>query len=85
MPQHLEAGETQMNRRAVRYAIVIEKAGSNYSAYAPDLLGVITTGATPECTERNMRQAIAFHLRELRAAGEPIPAPTTRATYVAAR
>jgi predicted RNase H-like HicB family nuclease len=74
-----------MNTNAIRYVVVIEKAGSNYSAYAPDLPGVITTGPTPEATERNMRQAIAFHLRELRAAGEPIPAPTTRATYVAAR
>jgi predicted RNase H-like HicB family nuclease len=74
-----------MNSTPVNYAVVIEKAGSNYSAYAPDLPGVITTGPTPEATERNMRAAIVFHLRELRAAGEPIPAPTTRATYVAAR
>ena len=74
-----------MNSYPLKYAVVIEKAGSNYSAYAPDLPGVITTGRTPEATERDMREAIAFHLRELRAAGEPIPAPTTRATYVAAR
>ena len=74
-----------MNSSSVVYAVVIEKAGTNYSAYAPDLPGVITTGPTPEATERNMRDAIAFHLRELRAAGEPIPAPTTRATYVSAR
>ena len=74
-----------MSTNSVRYAVVIEKAGSNYSAYAPDLPGVITTGPTAEVAERNMRDAIAFHLRELRAAGEPIPAPTTRATYVSAR
>ena len=74
-----------MNTDPVRYAVVIEKAGTNYSAYAPDLPGVITTGPTPEATERSMRDAIAFHLRELRAAGEPIPAPTTKATYVSAR
>jgi len=74
-----------MNANPVGYAVVIERAGSNYSAYAPDLPGVITTGPTPEATERNMRDAIAFHLRELRAAGEPIPAPTTRATYIGAR
>jgi predicted RNase H-like HicB family nuclease len=74
-----------MNRHAVGYAVVIEKAGSNYCAYAPDLPGVITTCPTPKATERNMREAIAFHLGELRAAGEPIPAPTTRAAYVATR
>jgi predicted RNase H-like HicB family nuclease len=67
------------------YAVVIEKAGRNYSAYAPDLPGVITTGRTPEATARNMREAIAFHLSELRAAREPIPVPTTRTAYIAAR
>ncbi len=74
-----------MNMSVIKYAVVIEKAGSNYSAYAPDLPGVITTGPTAEAAERNMRQAIAFHLRELRAAGEPIPIPTTTTTYVEAR
>jgi predicted RNase H-like HicB family nuclease len=74
-----------MSANPTAYAVVIEKAGRNYSAYAPDLPGVITTGRTPEATERNMREAIAFHLSELRAAGEPIPVPTTRTTHIAAR
>jgi len=74
-----------MSTNPTAYAVVIEKAGRNYSAYAPDLPGVITTGRTPEATERNMREAIAFHLGELRAAGEPIPVPTTRTTHIAAR
>jgi predicted RNase H-like HicB family nuclease len=74
-----------MARNTLTYAVVIEKARRNYSAYAPDLPGVITTGRTPEATERNMRQAIAFHLRVLRAAGEAIPVPTTRATYIGGR
>jgi predicted RNase H-like HicB family nuclease len=74
-----------MSANPTAYAVVIEKAGRNYSAYAPDLPGVITTGRTPKATERNMREAIAFHLSELRAAGEPIPVPTTRTTHIAAR
>jgi predicted RNase H-like HicB family nuclease len=74
-----------MSTNPTAYAVVIEKAGRNYSAYAPDLPGVITTGRTPEATERNMREAITFHLSELRAAGEPIPVPTTRTTHIAAR
>jgi predicted RNase H-like HicB family nuclease len=74
-----------MSTNPTAFAVVIEKAGRNYSAYAPDLPGVITTGRTPEATERNMREAIAFHLSELRAAGEPIPVPTTRAKYIATR
>jgi predicted RNase H-like HicB family nuclease len=74
-----------MSANPTAYAVVIEKAGRNYSAYAPDLPGVITTGRTPEATERNMCEAIAFHLSELRAAGEPIPVPTTRTIHIAAR
>ncbi len=74
-----------MSANPTAYAVVIEKAGRNHSAYAPDLPGVITTGRTPEAAARNMREAIAFHLSELRAAGEPIPVPTTRTTHIAAR
>ena len=74
-----------MSPNPTAYAVVIEKAGRNYSAYAPDLPGVITTGRTPEATERNMREAIAFHLSELRAAGEPVPVPTSRTAHIVAR
>ncbi len=65
----------------MRYAIVIEKAEGNYSAYAPDLPGCVTTGATLEETEQNMREAIAFHLEGLREDGLPIPAPSTIVEY----
>ena len=60
----------------MRYAVVIEQAEGNYSAYVPDLPGCVTTGATLEETERNMREAIAFHLEGLREDGLPIPAPS---------
>ena len=53
----------------MRYAIVIEKAEGNYSAYAPDLPGCVATGATLAEVEFEMREAIAFHLEELRADG----------------
>ena len=66
----------------VRYAIVIEKAGGNYSAYVPDLPGCVATGATVAETEASMREAITFHLDGLREAGLPIPAPTSRVEYV---
>jgi len=57
----------------VRYAIVIENAGSNYSAYVPDLPGCIATGETVAEAERLIREAIEFHLEGLRADGTPIP------------
>jgi predicted RNase H-like HicB family nuclease len=67
-----------------RYLIVIEGAqGENFSAYAPDLPGCVATGPTRDDVEREMRDAIAFHLEGLREAGEPIPEPSElTATYV---
>ena len=66
----------------MRYAIVIEKAENNYSAYVPDLPGCVATGATVEETESQIREAIEFHLEGLRADGLPIPEPTSRVEYV---
>jgi predicted RNase H-like HicB family nuclease len=65
------------------YAIVIEKAASNYSAYVPDLPGCIATGSTPEETERLLREAIELHVEGMREDGVPIPEPTSRVEYVA--
>jgi predicted RNase H-like HicB family nuclease len=65
-----------------RYAVVIEKAPGNYSAYVPDLPGCVATGATIEEAEREIREAIEFHLEGLRDAGQPIPEPTSRMAYV---
>ena len=66
----------------MRYAIVIENAGGNYSAYVPDLPGCVATGATIEGAERAIREAIEFHLEGLRADGTPIPEPSSRVDYV---
>ena len=66
----------------MRYAIVIEKAEGNYGAYVPDLPGCVATGATIEETEREIQEAIAFHLEGLREDGLPIPEPSSRVEYV---
>jgi predicted RNase H-like HicB family nuclease len=66
----------------MRYAIVIEAASSNFSAYVPDLPGCVATGATVEETEQAIREAIAFHLEGLREDGLPIPQPMSRVEYV---
>ena len=66
----------------MRYAIVIEKAGNNFSGYVPDLPGCIATGATVEETEAELRGAIEFHLAGLREDGTPIPQPSSRVDYV---
>ena len=49
----------------MRYAIVIEKAPSNYAAYVPDLPGCVATGGSVEETETLIRDAMAFHLEGL--------------------
>ena len=65
-----------------RYAVVLEKGKRNWSAYVPDLPGCITTGKTREETERNIREAIEFHLEGMREVGEPIPEPSAAVSYV---
>jgi predicted RNase H-like HicB family nuclease len=66
----------------MRYAVVIEKAAKNYSAYVPDLPGCVATGATVEETEQLIREAIEFHLSGLRDDGVPIPQPSSQVDYV---
>jgi predicted RNase H-like HicB family nuclease len=64
----------------MRYAVVIENAG--YSAYVPDLPGCVATGGTVKEVEREIKDAIRFHLDGLREDGVAIPAPTSIADYV---
>ncbi len=66
----------------MRYAIVIERAQNNYSAYVPDLPGCVATGATVQETEAQIREAIEFHIAGLREDGVPIPQPSSRVDYV---
>ena len=67
---------------AMRYAVVIENAGSNFSAYVPDLPGCVATGATLSEAEGAIREAIEFHLDGLREDGSPIPPPSSKVEYV---
>jgi predicted RNase H-like HicB family nuclease len=69
----------------MRYAIVIEKAEGNYSAYVPDLPGCVATGATIPEVQAEIRGAIRFHVDGLRADGLAVPAPTSIAEYVDAQ
>ena len=66
----------------MRYAIVIEKAASNYSAYVPDLPGCVATGQTIAEVESEIREAITFHLDGMRDDGVPIPPPSSHVDYV---
>ena len=66
----------------MRYAVVIEKAQGNYSAYVPDLPGCVATGATVAEVEAQMREAIDFHIEGLREDGLPIPQGVIQVSYI---
>jgi predicted RNase H-like HicB family nuclease len=74
-----QGGRSGGREMTQRYAVIFEQAQGNWAAYVPDLPGCITTGATLEETERNIREAIEGHLRVMREFGEPVPRPTSLA------
>jgi predicted RNase H-like HicB family nuclease len=66
----------------MRYAVVIEKAEGNYSAYVPDLPGCVATGATVAEVEAEIRDAIGLHLDGMREDGVLPPVPSSQVEYV---
>jgi predicted RNase H-like HicB family nuclease len=62
--------------------IVIERGDGNFGAWAPDLPGCVAVGDTIEECEREMREAIAFHIEGLCLEGQPVPEPTVVAAAV---
>lgn len=67
---------------SVKYAVIFERAATNWAAYVPDLPGCMTTGKTLEQARENIREAIEGHLETLRQYGEPVPAPSAIAGEV---
>jgi predicted RNase H-like HicB family nuclease len=68
----------------MRYAIVIEKAAGNYSAYVPDLPGCVATAETVAEVEAEIGEAIRLHIEGLREDDLPVPPPSAIAEYVEA-
>jgi predicted RNase H-like HicB family nuclease len=66
----------------MRYAVVFERAEGNFSAYVPDLPGCVATGATLEEVEREIRDAVAFHIEGMHEDGLPVPQPTSTVEYI---
>lgn len=75
--------DTQLQSRCLmKYAVVIEKAQSNFSAYVPDLPGCVATGACIEEIETEIREAIEFHIESMRNDGEVVPQPSSSVEYI---
>jgi predicted RNase H-like HicB family nuclease len=68
----------------MRYAIVIERCGKNYSAYVPDLPGCVATGDTLNAVKTEIASAVRFHIQGLLQDGIEVPAPTSHVEYIAA-
>lgn len=66
----------------MKYLIVVEKTKTGYSVYSPDLDGCVATGKTRVQAERQMREAIEFHVEGLREEGARIPPPHTYPAFV---
>ena len=66
----------------MRFAIVIEQAEGNYSAYVPDLPGCVATGATVQDLEAHIREAMEFHLEGMREDGLEVPMPQSKVEYL---
>jgi predicted RNase H-like HicB family nuclease len=66
----------------MRYLVIVEKTKTGFSAFSPDLPGCVATGATKRQTEKNMKDAIAFHLDGMHQEGIKIPRPRSSSTYL---
>jgi predicted RNase H-like HicB family nuclease len=77
--QYLEAGRAEVMKK---YLIIVEETETGYSAYSPDVPGCGSTGKTKEEVERNIQEAIEFHLEGLREEGYDIPEPSSYSSYV---
>ena len=65
-----------------KYLIIVEKTSTGYSAYSPDLPGCGSTGGTRDEVERNIREAIEFHIEGLKREGCDVPEPTSYSSYI---
>ena len=66
----------------MKYCVVFEKAENTYAAYVPDLPGCVAVGDTPEEVEREIQEAIAFHIEGMREEHLAIPDPSSWAKSI---
>jgi|GEM_PF-269692 len=63
-----------------QYPVVYEWAGKNFSGYAPDIPGCITTAKTLPMMRRSLKGALEAHLQWLQEEGDPIPPVSRKVT-----
>jgi len=65
-----------------KFLIIVEKTSTGFSAYSPDVPGCGSTGQTKEEVERNIQEALEFHLDGLRQEGYEVPEPSSYSSYI---
>ena len=63
----------------MHYVVVIEETETGYSAYVPDLPGCISVGSSHDEIEKNIQEAILFHIEGMKEDGIKIPEPKSQA------
>jgi len=66
----------------VKYVVIIEHDGDIVGAYPPDLPGVGVTAESEEEALHLVQEAIAMHVEQLQADGQPVPQPSCSAQLV---
>jgi len=64
----------------MKYLVIIEETKTGYSAFSPNLPGCIAAGSSREEVEKNMKEAIAFHLEGMGQEGLEVPQPHSFST-----
>ncbi len=77
--------ETSESETMNKYLVVIEKTRTGFSAFSPDVEGCAATGKTKSEVEKNMQEALEFHVEGLHLEGYPVPKPRSYSQYVAVR
>lgn len=78
----MSANSYVIAQRSQTFAVAMEKAESNYSAYVPDLPGCIAPGYTMQGVAAEIGQAIAPHISGLCEDGAQIPVPSSQVEYI---
>jgi predicted RNase H-like HicB family nuclease len=66
----------------MKYLVVVEKSESGFGAYVPDLPGCVAAAESHDEVVRLIREAMEFHIEELRESGEPVPVPSSQSELV---
>ncbi len=59
----------------MRYLVIVEQGEHGWGAYVP--AGRIAAAASRDEVLALIREAVEFHIAELRAVGEPVPIPSS--------